>query len=123
MSLNQRAFSFWSERFGRWVVEAGEFVVEAGRHSRDLALAETVSVDAPSLCPPLSVDSTLQEWVADPIGRQLLAEAAEQGAPDALADPELVTVIGSMPMLTLGAFGEMVPSTEVLEALLSKKTQ
>ena len=36
ISLDQRAFSFWSELLGRWVVEAGEFAIEAGPHSRDL---------------------------------------------------------------------------------------
>ena len=41
ITLDQRAFSFWSELLGTWVVEAGEFAVEVGRHSRDLPLTRS----------------------------------------------------------------------------------
>jgi beta-glucosidase len=117
LDLDQRAFSFWSERYGRWAVEAGEFIIEVGHHSRDLPLTATIDVDAPPLRPPLTADSTLHEWAADPIGRELLAEAAAAGAPDPLRDEELVSVVGSMPMSTLAAFGQMAPDHDTLHDL------
>ena len=46
-------------------------------------------------------DSTLHEWLADEQGRRLLLEL---NAP-LLADDHLVSVIGTMPMTTLAAFG------------------
>ncbi len=120
LDLDQRAFSFWSERFGRWVVEAGEFVIEVGHHSRDLPLTATIEIGAPPLRPPLTADSTLHEWAADPIGRELLAEAAAEGAPDPLRDAELVEVVGTMPMSTLAAFGPMAPDYDTLDRLAAQ---
>ncbi|RYJ03205.1 MAG: beta-glucosidase, partial [Actinomycetales bacterium] len=115
VALDQRSFSFWSERHGRWAVEAGDFVVAVGTSSRDLPLRQTVAVDAPSLAGPLTRDSTLQEWVADPRGRQLVDRevAAGQGA----LDPELVVIIGNMPMSTLASFGGMSLDHDALDRI------
>jgi beta-glucosidase len=120
LTLDQRAFSFWSQLLGRWVVEAGDFAVEVGHHSRDLPLVETVTVDAPSIAAPLTADSTLHEWMADPVGAELLAEAAAAGQPDPTRDPELVAVIGTMPMSTLAAFGGMSLDHDTLDKLVER---
>ena len=72
VTLDQRAFSFWSELLGRWVVEAGEFAVEVGHHSRDLPLTRTVTIDAPSIAAPITPDSSLHEWMADPVALALI---------------------------------------------------
>src|SRR4051812_27643389 len=101
VELDQRAFAFWSARDGRWAVEAGDFVIAAGTSSRHLPLSNTVSVDAPRLAGPLDRDSTLQEWMADPIGRQLIEDAVADGQPAAVLEDELISVIGTMPMSTL----------------------
>ncbi|MFV0458708.1 MAG: glycoside hydrolase family 3 C-terminal domain-containing protein [Actinomycetales bacterium] len=102
--LDQRAFSFWSDVHGRWVVEAGDFAVEVGTHSRDLPVQQTITVEAPSIAAPITANSTLHEWAADPLARELIAEAVAAGEKDPLADPELVSVIGTMPMATLANF-------------------
>lgn len=120
IGLDQRAFSFWSERFERWVVESGEFVVDVGHHSRDLPLSTTIEIEAPPLRPPLTVDSTLHEWISDPVGRELLAEAVAAVSPDLPLDPELTRVGGSMPMSTVAWFGPMSPSYETLNRLVSR---
>ena len=99
--LDQRAFSFWSPLLRRWVVEAGEFAVEVGRHSRDLPLSEVVRIDAPSITPPITIDSSLQEWLADPVGAELIAEAVADGQPDPARDGHFVAVIGGAPMSAL----------------------
>ncbi len=123
VTLDQRAFSYWSVRLGRWVVEAGEFVIEVGRHSRDLPLAESVAIDAPSIAPPLTRDSTLAEWLADAAGRAAIAEEVAAGQTDPARDPELVSVVGTMPMSTLAAFGGMSLDDDALDravAVLSR---
>jgi beta-glucosidase len=107
VELGQRAFSFWSELDGRWAVEAGDFVLAVGSSSRDLPLRQTVHVDAPSLARPLTRDSTLHEWMADPRGRALLEREISAGQPGAVLEPELLSVIGTMPMSTLASFGGM----------------
>ncbi|MDQ2756654.1 MAG: glycoside hydrolase family 3 C-terminal domain-containing protein [Actinomycetota bacterium] len=117
--LDQRAFSFWSVRHHDWVVEAGTFTIGVGTSSRDLPLSQTICVDAPAITEPLTRDSTLHEWVTDPIGRQVLEEAAGAGAAmNALSD-ELVGVIGSMPMSTLASFGGMSLGHEALDRAVS----
>ena len=120
ITLDQRAFSFWSELLGTWVVEAGEFAVEVGRHSRDLPLARSVTIDAPSIAPPLTADSTLHEWMADPLGLALIREAVAAGQPDPTRDAELVSVIGTMPMSTLAAFQGMSVDHDTLDKLVER---
>lgn len=104
VELDQRAFAFWSALNGRWAVEAGDFVLAVGTSSRDLPLRSTITVDAPSLARPLTRDSTLHEWLADPRGRQLLEREISTGQPGAMLEPELLSVIGTMPMSTLANF-------------------
>ena len=120
ITLDQRAFSFWSELLGTWVVEAGEFAVEVGRHSRDLPLARSVTIDAPPIAPPLTADSTLHEWMADPTGLALIREAVAAGQPDPTRDAELVSVIGTMPMSTLAAFQGMSVDHDTLDKLVER---
>ena len=115
VQLDQRAFSFWSSLHHRWVVEPGLFAIEAGPHSRDLPLAQTVTVDGPSIAAPLTRDSTLHEWMADPVGRQLLEDAVTAGQPGAVMHGELLSVVGTMPMSTLANFGGMSLDHQALD--------
>ena len=120
VTLDQRAFSFWSELLGTWVVEAGEFAVEVGHHSRDLPLTGTVSIDAPSIAAPITPDSSLHEWMADPVALALIKEAVAAGQPDPTRDAELVAVIGTMPMSTLAAFSGMSVDHDTLDKLAER---
>jgi beta-glucosidase len=120
VALDQRAFSFWSELLGRWVVEAGEFAVEVGHHSRDLPLTGTVTIDAPSIAAPITADSSLHEWMADPDALALIKEAVAAGQHDPTRDPELVAVIGTMPMSTLAAFQGMSVDHDTLDKLAER---
>ena len=121
VDLDQRAFSFWSELLGKWVVEAGDFSIEVGRHSRDLPLTRTIAVDAPSIAPPLTADSTLHEWMADEQGLALIKEAVAAGQHDPTRDAELVSVIGTMPMSTLAAFEGMSIDHDTLDKLVERR--
>ena len=121
ITLDQRAFSFWSELLGTWVVEAGEFAVEVGRHSRDLPLARSVTIDAPSIAAaahrrldPARVDGRPRRGLA------LIREAVAAGQPDPTRDAELVSVIGTMPMSTLAAFQGMSVDHDTLDKLVER---
>jgi beta-glucosidase len=120
ITLDQRAFSFWSDVHKRWVVEPGEFAIEVGHHSRDLPLTHTLAIDGPSIAAPLTADSTLHEWMADPVGRELIAESVAAGQPDPTRDKELVAVIGAMPMSTLAAFNGMSIDHDTLDKLAER---
>jgi beta-glucosidase len=114
--LDERAFAFWSRRFQRWVVESGEFMIAVGSSSRDLVATETITLDAPRLALPLGPDSTLQEWLEDERGRELISKRDMR----LLQDPELIKVIGTMPMHTLAAFGGMALSHQELNELVAE---
>ncbi|HET9563196.1 MAG TPA: glycoside hydrolase family 3 C-terminal domain-containing protein [Mycobacterium sp.] len=117
VQLDQRAFAFWSVVHGRWAVEAGDFVIAVGPHSRDLPLSETITVDAPTLAVPLTRDSTLQEWMGDPMGRTLIERAVQNGQPATVLEDELIEVIGNMPMSTLANFGGMSLDHDALDQI------
>ena len=117
IELDQRAFAFWSVRHRGWKVEAGDFIIGVGAHSRDLPLTETITVEAPSIAAPLDRDSTLQEWMSDPIGRQLIEHEVKNGQPAAVLEDELISVIGTMPMSTLANFGGMSLDHEALDRM------
>jgi beta-glucosidase len=101
ISLDERSFAFWSIRLGRWVVEAGEFEIAVGSSSRHLDVRGRIHIDAPSIAPPLTADSTLQEWLTDGLGGTALGELGPL-----LADAELLKMLGTMPLSTLAAFGK-----------------
>jgi beta-glucosidase len=115
IELDQRAFAFWSVRHHDWVVEAGDFVIAAGPNSRDLPLRATLNLDAPPLATPLTRDSTLEEWMRDPVGRQIVESEAKNGQSAAVLDDELIGVLGSMPMSTLANFGGMSLDHDALD--------
>jgi beta-glucosidase len=114
--LDERAFAFWSRRFGQWVVESGEFIIAVGNSSRHLVATEAITIEAPRLSLPLGPDSTLHEWLADDRGRELLTKRDIR----LLQDPELIKVIGTMPMETLAAFQGMALSHEALNELVAE---
>lgn len=120
ITLDQRAFSFWSDVHKRWVVEAGEFAIEVGHHSRDLPLTHTVTIDAPSVAAPITADSSLHEWMADPVASELIAEAVAGGQPDPTQDKEFVAIIGAMPMSTLASFHGMSIDYDTLDKLAER---
>ncbi len=115
IDLDQRSVSFWSSQLRRWVVEAGTFVIGVGPHSRDLPLTENIGVDAPRLAGPLGRDSTLDEWMADSTGRQLIEAEVAGGQPAAVLTDELISVIGNMPMSILANFAGMSLDHDALD--------
>jgi beta-glucosidase len=114
--LDERAFAFWSSRFQQFVVESGEFMIAVGSSSRDLVATPTITLDAPRLSLPLGPDSTLHEWLEDERGRELISKRDMR----LLQDPELIKVIGTMPMHTLAAFQGMSLSHDELEELIAE---
>ncbi|HEY9290441.1 MAG TPA: glycoside hydrolase family 3 C-terminal domain-containing protein [Microlunatus sp.] len=103
--LTERDFAFWSERLQRWTVEAGDFELAVGSSSRDLTGAQTITLAAPSISGPLAKDSTLDEWLQDPRGRELLQSDPKVAGILQQMDNQMLQLIGQMPMTTLAGFG------------------
>ncbi|MFC4242723.1 glycoside hydrolase family 3 C-terminal domain-containing protein [Gryllotalpicola reticulitermitis] len=82
VELDERAFAYWSILRHGWVVDAGLFTIEVGSSSRDLRLAGEVQLGALGPALKLTVFSSIGEWLADPVGGQVLQGALAQ-LPDA----------------------------------------
>jgi beta-glucosidase len=119
--LDARDLSYWS---GGWVLEPGEFTLAVGASSRDLRLTTTVAVDAPPVRPPLDGSATLEEWLADPVGAELLREAVgtdETGRPrGVLGNDEMVSLIGNFPIRRLAAFAGFGLDHATVDALVAR---
>jgi beta-glucosidase len=117
--------AYWDVELGRWVVEAGDYTVAVGASSRDLRATATVALAGDDERRPLTAESTMAEWFADPRGAQALAEtfaamAAGDGAAMAQTaiDPDLFALMASMPLDRVAAFAGDAFGPEVLEALV-----
>jgi beta-glucosidase len=113
LSIDRADLAYWETRLGGWVVEGGEYHCAVGASSRDLRATAVVKVAGDDARIPLTADSTVAEWLADPRGAQLLAEAFVASTADGgpgpiagmLADPSLMEFIGSFPLGRMAAFG------------------
>jgi beta-glucosidase len=126
LSIDRTDLAYWETRVGRWVVEGGGYHCAVGASSRDLRTTAVVTVPGDDARMPLTPDSTVAEWLADPRGAKLLTEAfaastADGDAPPILAmlaDPSLMEFIGSFPLGRMAAFGTVLPP-ETLQNLLT----
>jgi beta-glucosidase len=97
--LTERDFAYWSCALRRWVVEGGTFTIDVGASSRDIALTGSINLNAPSVAPPLTPQSSLAEWLRDPAGGPALRRHVPADAP--VFRPETLAVIGSFPVSRL----------------------
>jgi beta-glucosidase len=116
--------AYWDTRLSRWVVEGGEYHCAVGASSRDLRTAAVVEVKGDDARVPLTTDSTLGEWLADPRGAQVLGQvfagAAEQdGMMSAiLADPTMLLFLSAIPLGRMASFPGSPLTPQVIAELV-----
>ena len=116
--LDARALSYWHPGLRRWVVEGGEVVVEVGRSSRDVRVEATVEVVGEDLWEPLTTESTLGEWLAHPVGAQVLGQAmAELDLPE--LDATTAAMVEQMPLRVVADLGITGFTPDALDALVA----
>ena len=129
LTVDREDLAYWDIRCGRWVVEGGEYRCAVGASSRDLRTTAAVAVAGDDAGVPLTADSTLGEWLADPRGARALtaafAETADgsgaAGGPMAafLADPTMALFLGATPLIRLSAFAPDLITPERVAKLVA----
>jgi beta-glucosidase len=121
LTLTSRDFSYWSTTHRRWVLEPGDFRIAVGASSRDIRCTQTIGIDGKTPALPLTGMSTLEEWLADPVGGQALREAIgvdRDGRPAGiLGNGELLRIVGNIPLSTLAAFAGLGLTHELIDRL------
>lgn len=71
--LEPRAFAYYHPGRGGWVIENGQFDILVGQSAAGPFLRAPVQVQAEKLSPrPLTMDSTIREWLEHPAGGSVL---------------------------------------------------
>ncbi|MDX6340799.1 MAG: beta-glucosidase [Trebonia sp.] len=111
LTIDRDDLAYWDTRLNRWVVEGGEYHCAVGASSRDLRSTAVAAVQGDDARIPLTADSTLGEWLADPRGAQAIEQAfaampgAQSGPMAALfADPTMMLFLSGTPLVRLTAF-------------------
>ncbi len=126
--LDARAFAFYHVKHQAWVAESGEFDVLIGASSRDIRCVLSADLELTQPLPSiLDKLSTMNEWMADPCGKQVLgpiyerieAESrkrfsgqerypdktkAEGGEFDGLGMGDIMDMMNDMPVVSVLAF-------------------
>jgi beta-glucosidase len=127
LTVDRDDLAYWETRLGRWVVEGGAYHCAVGASSRDLRSTAVAEVPGDDVRVPLTRESTVAEWFADPRGAELLgqafAAAMERGddgpVGGLLADQALATFIGSFPLSRMAAFPGNPLTPELLDKLIA----
>jgi beta-glucosidase len=117
--VDPQAMAFWSARDHRWVLEGGSYVIAVGASSRDLRLQTSIEIDGDQPARPLTLASTIAEWLDDPVGGPLLRSALHQSgtAGQALLASDLAPLGHAMPVTKIPAFGWGLTATELRDLL------
>lgn len=112
VTIEREDLAYWDIRLGRWIVEDGEYLIEVGSSSRDIRATVTVHVAGDPDRVPLTAESSVGEWFADPRGAEVLkalfAANAGHGPMAAIADnPEMLMMLGSLPLSRMASFPGM----------------
>ncbi|WP_405913554.1 glycoside hydrolase family 3 C-terminal domain-containing protein [Streptomyces sp. NBC_00963] len=109
LDLDERSFAYWSPRDSGWRVDPGAFELRIGASSRDVRLRATVHCDGTARPGRLAADSTIGEWLADPVGGPLLAAAMATDLADSpvsvtLDASEISAMAAALPLARIPAF-------------------
>jgi len=127
LDIPREDLAYYNVPAAGWTVEGGGYLVEVGASSRDIRLQGSATVDGDAVVVRLDADSTLGEWLAHPVGGQVLggAFAAAQASGDGdemtalMSDPSLLKMIESMPLSRMASFPGSPLTPDVLAQLVA----
>lgn len=112
LPLTRRAFAYWDSALARWTVPAGEYGIEVGADAMHVLTSATVTLAGDRVEHPLTLESTLEEWLSHPVvGAELLDRlAATMPAEQLDQSAEMARLAGSIPMRQVIVFlGDAAP--------------
>ncbi|WP_020422175.1 glycoside hydrolase family 3 C-terminal domain-containing protein [Amycolatopsis sp. ATCC 39116] len=119
LRIAREDLAYWDTRVNRWIVEGGEYHCAVGSSSRHLHTTAVAEVTGDEVRVPLTGESTVAEWFADPRGAELLGQAfaaADGRIGRLVADPSTISLVGSLPLSRMSAF----PGSPLTAATLAK---
>jgi beta-glucosidase len=127
ITIERDDLAYWDPRLGRWAVEGGAYHLSVGASSRDLRTTVTIDVPGDDTRAPLTADSTLGEWLADPKGGAVLGQAMAaamasgegEGGPNLMADPTIMMFMAAVPLRRLASFPGSPVTEEAIEMLVA----
>ena len=126
LTIDRDDLAYWDTRLSRWVVEGGEYHFAVGASSRDLRTTAVVEIEGDDARVPLTADSTLGEWLADPrgarvVGQVFAAKAGEEPGPMAvfLTDPTMLLFLSSIPLGRMTGFPGSPLTAETVAKLVA----
>lgn len=117
LEVSARSFAHWDVGIGNWLVEPGYWRFVVARHSRDRGDNVVCRVRADEARRPLDRESTLSEWIDDPIGEEVLRREAP-GLAELVEDPKSGRMMGAIPLMRLVTFPGMGFSRADVDRLL-----
>ena len=123
ITLDTRAFAYWSVAAQDWAIEPGDYEIRVGFSSRDIATTDTITLAGNVGVGTLDAMSTIGEWLAHPVGSAVLGAAMAAAGDGAQAvSPEMMALAGSMPLGKLATFGLGITEEQV-EQLVAAAAQ
>lgn len=122
LRIDRDDLAYWDTRVGRWVVEGGSYRCEVGSSSRDVHVVVTVQVKGDDIRVPLTAESTLGEWLAEPrlapqVRQELLGQDGQAAGP--LADQTFLMFLMATPLGRLTTFPGSSLTPEAIARLLA----
>ncbi|MGN8026240.1 glycoside hydrolase family 3 C-terminal domain-containing protein [Microbacterium sp. 22242] len=102
LRIRRSELAYWDVRVDRWIVEGGEYIVDVGASSRDLRISTTIGVEGDEVALPVSLDSSFDELLQDPVvGGELRAMIEERFGS---GENQMLKMLGNFPVGRLDGF-------------------
>lgn len=117
-SLSAADLSRWNTRAMRWQLDAGSYRVSVGSSSRNLHFEESIVSEGDGVIDPLRTDSTVSEWLANPVSRAVIQELNSKVPAETLERaPEMAAMIAELPVMKLTTFGFGITEEGILDII------
>ena len=110
--LRRAELAYWDVRIDDWVLEGGTYGIQVGASSRDIRATTSIALDGDAVRIPISLDSSIEELLADPKAGPGLRAAIDERFGRTEADG-MLRLVGNFPVGRLDGFP--LPHDEMVE--------